>query len=235
MLPGSSARAATSGRELHLGFERADVASNDGASSLSTRIRTRNGGSVEVVPGSKSGSAGSFPSFRASDPPQAVITAVDEQGVDDLLPGSRTFRFGADFYLFSRSQGSSSDNGNNLIQRGLFDADMQYKLQVDGNRPSCRVKGDAGAVTVSSTRRVPTGVWHRATCTRTGNEVLLRVVRLSDGTRWTYRATGQTGTLDTARSVPLAVGGKVDSRGDIEAESADQFNGRIDNAFLNIA
>jgi hypothetical protein len=169
-------------------------------------------------------------------PPQAVLTVVDAQGVDDLSPGNADFRFGADFRLDGRSQGSSSDNGNNLIQRGLFGAKMQYKLQVDGNRPLCRLKGTGGVVEVRSSRKVPSEAWHSAICIRRGQEVLLHVVRLGDGKKWTYRASGRTGSLvPSSSSVPLSIGGKVHDSGQIMGSSADQFNGRIDNAFLQVS
>jgi hypothetical protein len=230
-----AAQAATSGKELNLKFEDTELTGNSGSAPLTVKVRSRNGGTINRTTGASGGRAAAFPDFQASDPPQAVMTAVDGQGSDDLSPGTANFRFGADFRLHGRSQGSSSDNGNNLIQRGLFGAAMQFKIQVDDNRPLCRVKGTGGAVAVRSSHQVPSDSWHRAICIRRGEEVLLRVIRLDDRKKWTYRASGRTGSLVApSKSVPLSVGGKVHNSGQIMGNNADQFNGRIDNAFLNV-
>jgi hypothetical protein len=233
---GPGARAASSDAELNLTFEDTALTSNSGSVGMDITVRSRNGGTIDGAAGVGGSRAAAFPAFKASRPPLAVLTVVDARGVDDLSPGQADFRFGADFRLDARSQGSSSDNGNNLIQRGLFGAAMQYKIQVDGNRPLCRLKGTGGVVQVRSSRKVPSNAWYRATCIRRGQDVMLRVVRLDDGRKWTYRASGRTGSLvPSSSSVPLSVGGKVHDNGQIMGKSADQFNGRIDNAFLEVS
>jgi hypothetical protein len=232
---GSPAHSAPAGREVNLTFEDADLGSNSGNVSATADVVTANGGSIENAPGEDGGTAASFPSFAADDPPLAAMTVVDDSGADDLSPGTADFRFGVDFLLDQRSEGASSDNGNNLIQRGLYGAGMQYKLQVDGNRLSCRVAGSDGAVTVRSSHVVGSGVWYRAACARSGTDVSLRVIRLSDQATWDDSASGRIGTLEAPdRSTALSVGGKVDADGNLVSRSSDQFNGRLDNAFVNV-
>lgn len=233
---GLDAHAASTDTRLNLTFEKTDLTRNFGSVALSVEVRSRNGGTIDGTTGSGGGRSAAFPAFKANNPPQAVLTVVDGQGADDLSPGNADFQFGADFSLHGRSQGSSSDNGNNLIQRGLFGAGMQYKIQVDGNRPLCRVKGSGGVVEVKSSRPVASDAWFRATCIRRGHEVQLRVVRLKDGETWTDRESGRTGSLvPSSASLPLSIGGKVRNTGEIIGGDADQFNGRIDNVFLMVS
>jgi Laminin G domain len=227
------AQAAVKGRELNLQFEPGSQRTNAGGTALSVRTVTRNGGSVTTAKG-RSGSAVRFPAFRASNPPVAALAVTDRNGADDLAPGNATFRFGADFTLDATSQGSTIDNGNNLVQRGLYRDRMQYKIELDGKRPACRVKGSSGAVTVRSSTKVATGTWYRAVCERNGSKVTLTVKRLGTGKKWVDSASRSTGKLRPAsRSVPLSVGGKLDASGRL-VRSADQFNGRVDNAFVNV-
>jgi hypothetical protein len=89
-------------------------------------------------------------------------------------------------------------------------------------------------VRVRSTRAVAPGSWYRAQCTRDGNTLTLKVVRLEDRASWSYRASGATGRLQpSSRTVPLSVGGKLRNGGN-PAASADQFNGRVDNVVYNV-
>lgn len=228
------AGAATAGRELDLRFEAGSQRVSAGAVALTVRTVTHNGGSVASSSG-RSGNAVRFPAFRSSNPPLAALAVTDRDGADDLAPGTARFRFGADFTLDATSQGSKVDNGNNLVQRGLWGHPMQYKLEVDGKRPVCRVKGASGAVQVRSSVTVTPDTWYRAVCERNGSKVTLSVTRLGNGASWTSSATGATGSLrPSSASVPLSVGGKLDASGRLMTGSADQFNGKVDNAFVNV-
>ncbi len=227
-------QAAVSGRELSLDFEQGAVTANRGGTALSVRMLTHNGGTVESTSSDGSGSAVRFPAFKASSPPLAVLVVTDETGSDDLAPGTAMFRFGATFNLDSKSAGSSVDNGDNLVQRGLFGARAQYKIQIDKKHPSCRVKGAAGAVHVTATRSVTPGEWYRALCSRDGSTVTLEVRRISDGTRWTYRGSGATGSVSPPSGTPLSIGGKVNDSGRLMTGDSDQFNGRVDDVFVNV-
>jgi hypothetical protein len=205
-----------------------------GSADLTVRTVTANGGSIAQATGYDGSGAGDFPDYAATDPPMAVTTAVDETGTDDLAPRKSAFTFGADFALDAVNEGSSVDNGNNLIQRGLYTSSMQFKIQLDSDRPSCRVKGSAGAVSVPAPMTAEQGTWYSASCHRAGQDVVLTVRRLSDGRVWTAKRSGPIGTLTTSASVPLSVGGKASSATSIMTSASDQFNGLIDNAFLDI-
>lgn len=229
------AGAAGPGRELDLTFERTGLGANAGKASLSVATLTHNGGGIARAERPGGGTAIDLPAYRASQPRLALMTVVDRIDGDSLNPGTSAFTFGADFRLDARNEGSSADNGNNLIQRGLFDAPSQYKIELDGNRPGCRVKGRDGAVSVRSSRAVAADRWYWVTCTRAARTVTLKVTRVG-GTTWTYRATGRTGSMrPSSSSVPLSIGGKVSNSGKIVVKSADQFNGHIDNPFLNVS
>jgi hypothetical protein len=228
--------AAVSGKELKLTFEASDLGHNSGHAALEVRQVTHDGGMITTATGGNGSTAARFPVYQPDTPSQAVLTVVDTQGTDDLDPGTAVFRFGAQFALDADSQGSPTDDGNNLVQRGLYSAETQYKLQVDEEHPECRVKGRDGAVSVRSSRAVTPGTWYRATCTRDGSTVTLHVKRMTDHKRWKYSATGVTGSMQPqTSSLPMSIGGKVTSRSTLRANDADQFNGIVDNVFLDIS
>jgi hypothetical protein len=237
LLTAGPAGGAVPGRELDLTFEHGHIRHNSADAAFRIRRVTDNGGAIITVPDRQgTGSAARFPLYQVDNAPEAVLTVVDAEDADDLDPGTAKFRFGADFALDAESEGSSTDNGNNLVQRGLYSATTQYKLQLDDGFPECRVKGRDGVVDVASTRAVTPGRWYRAVCLRDGNTVQLVVKRLNKKHRtWTYSASGKTGSMKPdAQSLPLSVGGKVTSRGTLRADDADQFNGLVDNVFLHI-
>jgi hypothetical protein len=171
--------------------------------------------------------------------PHAIVQVVDRRGRDDLDPGSRPFRFGADFVLDRVSEDSGPggrDNGDNLVQRGLFDQRAQYKVQLDHRVASCRVSGSLGAVAVSSSvRAVHPGSWYRVRCVRAGSRLTIVLTTWGSGGRTKTRdsKTGQIGSVSPRRIVPMSIGGKLARRGVVDRAS-DQFNGRIDNVIVRI-
>lgn len=210
-----------------------DLASS-GSARVTTEIADANGGTVVRVDRPGGGAAGLEP-FDDDAPAELAVLVVRPTGeTDPFSPGRKPFSFGAAFRLDEVSAGSGSDNGNNLLQRGLYDDAAQYKLQVDDGHLSCRVRGAAGALTVTAGLAVTPGRWYRANCTREGDTVTLRLVeRTTDGPvkrRWSRSAA--IGSLTFSQHAPLAVGGKVDSSGKVLARSSDQFNGRVDNVFF---
>ena len=91
------------------------------------------------------------------------------RGLDDLLsPGGRDFAFGADVALDDVTTGTAPDNGDNLVQRGLYQSSSQYKIQVDDGRVSCRVAGVSGEIVVYAPGRLHPGDWYRIRCQRDG-------------------------------------------------------------------
>jgi hypothetical protein len=169
-----------------------------------------------------------------SDPPRAVVRIRASDTSDPLSPRTSEFEFGADFRLDATSTGSTVDNGDNLIQRGLFRDRGQYKLEVDAGKLACRVKGATGQVTVRSPVSISRGAWYRAFCRRAGTQVVLKVARIISGGLGTFTSTtanGGTGDVDMGGSVPLSAGGKLSADGLLVLAATDQFNGIVDRVF----
>ena len=214
---------------------------NGGTAALSIALATINGGTIrEGVGRARSANkAVRTPVFNpTADGPRAVIRVVDRVGVDNLNPGGGSFTFGADFVRDANSERArSNDNGDNLIQRGLFDNRSQYKIQVDHGRLSCRIKGGQGVVTVTSPVPISAGRWYRARCTRAGTTVTLIVTRWTASGGAVSAATKRSGVIGSltpvASTVPLSIGGKLAANGRV-LDTTDQFNGRIDNSIVHI-
>lgn len=207
--------------------------SNSGSATVSTSIAAAEEGTV-LTARRGSGKAARLEPFDPESPADLAVVVVRPGGDQDALaPRRGGFAFGAAFRLDAKSEGSDVDNGNNLVQRGLYRDTAQYKLQVDNGRVSCRVLGASGGVQVTSTN-VRTRLWHRVRCVRSPDSVKLVVVALTDDGPvkriWTRK--GRTGDLAFSGRPPLSIGGKVDNRGALVEASADQFNGRVDNVFF---
>jgi hypothetical protein len=219
-----------------------DVATNHGTSSVRVTAVSLDGGrvvSASARPGA-SGRAVRLPRFDPTRPaPRAVLRIASTGSTDGLDARSGPIRFGADFVLDAASAqpGSAVDDGNNLVQRGLWDDPAQLKLEVDSGRLTCRVKGRSGEVTVISTTTVRPGTWHRAVCQRSGQRVTLTLGTWSSAGAFTARSwseAGTTGSLSpSAASVPWSVGGKLRNDGAVHP-ATDQFNGSIDNVVLSL-
>ena len=208
---------------------------SSGTAPVTTAIASSEGGTIVGVKHPGAGRAARFEPFDDEAPAELAVLVIRPDGDDDpFAPGGDPFSFGAAFRLDRQSQGSDVDDGNNLIQRGLFDDDAQYKLQIDDQRISCRVTGSAGSVLVQATSDLRTARWHRTRCTRKDRTVVLRLVRrTSDGVvRHRWSGSGDIGDLAFTGAPPLAVGGKINNAGDVVESSSDQFNGRVDNVFF---
>jgi hypothetical protein len=210
---------------------------------------------VRAVPGvsATDSSVGLFPAYSSTLTAQSAYTvrpSVFGSG-EALAPGKRRFVVGADLRLDTASTtGSSADNGNNVVQRGISTGD-QYKVQVDpiaGVLSVTCILRDEGTI---SSRPAPIAVepghWLRARCTRDviggGEQVTLNVTYPGGeiANPPSSVVTSPTVTnLDFANAsasspIPLAVGAKVNNDGTrVLASDSDQFNGRIDNAYLKI-
>jgi hypothetical protein len=164
-----------------------------------------------------------------NEPPRATLSVTSRRR-DPLSPRNRDFVIGIDFWLNGASSGQNADDGDNLLQRGAYRSRAQYKLQADDAVPLCRVKGSVGAVVVSAepvTRRQ----WHRMLCERSGTELTLTVWRLdADGPTLLSEVTGsgEIGSVDDERGVPLSVGGRLRDNGTVPLRAGDQFNGLVD-------
>jgi hypothetical protein len=231
----------TPGRSL----TRADVRVA-GNISVAKKIVSSGGGRVSPqqvhVEGARR-SAARFPAFdaRAGAPASAVLLR-SRSDPDELDPGDRPFRFGAVVRVDKQSESASAgstDNGNNVIQKGLYVDPSQYKLQVDHGHASCRVAGSGGSLSVRSRAKARPGVWYRLTCARSDGSLAITVSALKVGgtKRLDHRVvSGATGQVGTAGESPyLSVGAKVVRRGSIPTTSTDQFNGLVRSVFVRIS
>ena len=202
---------------------------NSGTTPVDIELVTQSGGRIVREDG-PTGNAGRFPELDKSMAAAIVIRSTGPK--DALSPGTRTFRVGADFRLDAESGGLPTDNGDNLVQRGLYGGTAQYKLQLDKGYASCRVAGDRGAVLARAPLPVETDQWYRVTCLRQGDTLKLNLLKSDDGTwrslgPWT--ASGRIGLVRFSRGTPLSVGAKILAGGEIVRSGPDQFNGAVDN------
>ncbi len=182
------------------------------------------------------GQALSFPSKATIGKGRIVLRVLTLTDPDPLSPGRADFAFGVDIRV---DEQSSADDGDNVMQRGLFQDTAQYKIQLDDHRPSCRIAGNEGEVTVVGTDRVEPGQWYRLRCLREGAKVVLTVAKIDTNgvaaspSVWSdFRPTGSVAVMRT--STPISVGGKIATDGSVVAENTDQFNGSMDNLFFEV-
>jgi len=220
--------------QVKLGFdEQGSFASNSGTADVVVRVVAEDGGELRQERRGL-GYALRLPSYNPSaQPPRAGLVITGAGGEDPLNPGDAVFSFGADIRLDTDSQGSLADNGDNVLQRGLHDDPTQFKLQADNDRPSCTVKGDAGEVSVASSRQIEPLAWYSVSCRRTADKLSITVTRQSDGETWTDSTGRSSGTVTFTDEQRTSIGVKLTSTGRVPL-SADQFNGDIDNAFIDI-
>lgn len=218
---------------------------NAGTASVDISLVTAHHGAIVSRSSPFAGShAADFPAYDGSPRgARAVIGVVPTGSVDDLEPLSSPFTLGADARLDASSEGSASDNGNNLLQRGLYLDAAQYKLQIDHGTISCRVEGASGAAMVASRVHVKAGTWYRIRCDRvvldTGDQLVLRVRTIGRGGRLgaikrSQSKPGAIGDVDLPDGTPLSIGGKLDDDLTIAA-ATDQFNGLLDNTYLRVS
>ena len=188
-------------------------------------VLSANGGTLRDGPGL----SGRFPSFDpAVRGSRAVVRVRSLGGRDSLSPGRDDFRLGVAFRLDEKSEGGAYDNGNNLVQRGLFADSGQYKLQVEHGHVSCRVKGSTGEVLVVSATKVTPLSWYGASCVRSGDTVTLSVEDKATARTDLTSATTAVGKVAMgSRSVPMSIGGKLNADGAITTGASDQMNGLV--------
>lgn len=212
----ASARPAADGTRLSFTFDKGRALS-DGAKVAGTPRRSSgtvrsDGARIKRAKGAR-GRALRFPCLSCG---RAIIEVPDRNALD---PRGDAFSFGASVRITARQAAGSM----NVVQKGWYDeVGGQYKLQVDGGRPSCVVNGSAGRALVLSTEHVADGAWHTLACERSGGTVALRV----DGSVVASVAV-ETGSVDNA--APVWIGGK-----EIGASDPDQFRGRMDDVFVRV-
>jgi hypothetical protein len=213
-----------------------------GSLPVSTSVLTAGGGAIAAAPdpaavdGVADGSASAdLPDYDSTSPYQrAGVAVLSQDASDPLSPGAANFEFGADFTVDAKSEGTTADNGNNLVQRGLYADRAQYKLQVDHGHVSCRVKGTSGAPIVASKLTLVPNAWYSASCARVGSALTLRVQPRGGAVEETTLVK-PAGTVKMASpSIRLAIGCKLSAAGNLVISNSDQFNGHVDNVYYQV-
>jgi hypothetical protein len=162
---------------------------------------------------------------------------MNPAGTADLLnPDGNDLSFGADLRLNDLSSGKGDDNGDNVLQRGLFSDANQYKLQVDKRVPSCTVKSGDARLLVKFNEGLDEG-WFRVRCDYEPGSLTLSVSRIfTDRVEdlGTKTKSMSLGSLDFIGSTPVTIGGKIGSNGELVLTESDQFNGELDNVFVDV-
>lgn len=216
------------------------VAQQRGHAEVIVGTLSMHGGEVrtthDAIPGT---GAFDFPAFRTTAHYPRAVVAVAPAGDEDLLePRTVDFMWGAEFVLDERSAGPAVDNGDNVVQRGLFGHPAFFKAELDLRRAGCTVTGDRGTLVVRARELVRPGWHYTMRCKRSGDDLSVSVTETRpDGGVRTYAShtTGPIGDVDFAGpSVLLTVGGKTGVDGEIIGKETDQFNGVIANPYLAI-
>lgn len=206
-----------------------------GSADVTVAVTHMDGGSPEPA-GDPAVGAFRLPDFvDSSTPPRAAVVVTPAGSVDPLQPGTRDFSFGADILLDDASSGSPVDNGDNLLQRGLSSDPVLFKVELDGRRPACTVRGSAGEVIVRAPGPIAPDHWYHVECLRHGESVSVEVMDVESGTVSQQRREGATGELlFDDPSVPLSIGGKAARGGALISSATDQFNGMIAHPTLRL-
>lgn len=213
---------------------------NDGTADIKIDEVSFTGAMLALDVDREGGQAVRFPSVGA---PPGVVTMVSRNVSDVLNPELSDFTFGADVRLdrkvtaMERRGLAGEDDGNNVLQRGVYFDPAQYKLQVDDGHASCLLRGSAGQAIISIDVRVPPNRWTRLRCLRADGLVTITQDVLEGrraGESKTASAPAPVGEITMGRDQgPAAIGGKVNGSGEPVREDSDQFNGSIDNVFYD--
>ncbi|MFG1607716.1 laminin G domain-containing protein [Actinoplanes sp. NPDC049265] len=168
----------------------------------------------EVLTGTRiSGATGyRFSRLEPDTPPPHpghIVSVPDSSALD---PGTRDYAVTLRF----RTTGKFG----NVVQKGQATvAGGNYKIQIPNGIVQCYYRGSAGAILISSPRKLNDGGWHTARCERTQKGVYLSI----DGKLAASRG-GWTGKI--ANSWPVTLGGKIDC--DQIDVGCDYYNGDLD-------
>lgn len=104
--------------------------------------------------------------------PRVLLEAPDDA---DLDPGARRFQWGASVRVLTNQLGGSS----NVVQKGLYDTDSQWKLQIGPTygKAQCVLvgQGSAQSYVARSSATVADGTWHKILCERNGRKLTVSV------------------------------------------------------------
>lgn len=186
---------------------------------LAGRVVTGSRGGVRRVAGPPGrGSALAFPPRCAASTgcPRAMVEVPPSPLLD---AGTGALRFGATVRLAP----GQTTAGSNIVQKGRYGtAGGQWKLQVDSDEgfPSCMVRTAEEVLTVRSRVSVSDASWHRVSCRRDADGLVIEV----DGTA--DRRAGGAGSVDNDEPVRIGSPGVGDDD--------DQFHGSIDDVFVRV-
>jgi hypothetical protein len=220
-----------------LDFDNEDPLATTVAERVSVRSLEAGGGQAVQVQSGNGTSALRFPPYSAERQAPRLVLVIKPVGATDLLnPEGNDLSFGADLRLNDLSSGKGDDNGDNVLQRGLFSDANQYKLQVDKRVPSCTVKSGEARLFVKFDHGLDEG-WFRVRCDYEAGSLTLSVSKiLTDNVQELGDKTKSMsiGSLDFSGSTPVTIGGKIGSNGELVLHQSDQFSGELDNVFVDI-
>ena len=124
----------------------------------------------------------------------------------DFAPGTGNFKISLSVRFSAVPSATVVDY--DLLRKGLSGtAGGHYKVEIlRSGRASCLFAGNAGTVSISNGPNLANNQWHRITCARTGNTVVLTV----DGASWSR--TGAIGSISNSSAV--FIGAKNTAGGD---------------------
>lgn len=210
-----------------------------GTAPVTVTWSTIDDGEAEATAGPDDNEAWKMPGFTTATPyPRAAMVVRNAGDHDSFSPGTEDFMWGADFQLDAVSTAETGpDNGDNLIQRGLWGQTAEYKAEVDLRRASCVVHGTEGTLLVRAEMNAEPGRWYRMRCSRGSDGLTVTVRELGDdgwGPETEAHVSGPVGSVDYEASMPIAIGGKISPEGELVQTATDQFNGWIASPVIQI-
>jgi hypothetical protein len=201
---------------------RGQVRSTEVNDPLVTQVPREDGNGVQAL---------QFPAGCPAEPcPRAILEVEDSR---DLDPGQRDFAITLDILV---PQGSVA-RAQNVIQKGFFDDDGQWKIEIGlGGRASCvfhfpedGTLADAG---MPLNLRIETPInddsWHALRCERRGQHLAFV---LDGGADAAETDVAPDVTIDLTNPTPIRVGGESISQGE---NGSDQFHGSLDNVAVEL-
>jgi Laminin G domain len=196
----------------------ADASGND----RPAMIASENGGEelLEVVEG-EDGQALRFPPrCEEEDPAQCPRVILEAAGTSAENPGPANFAIEVDLMVAPEDGGADQ----NVMQKGNFDDEAQWKIQIGASGQSeCvfRVPGQEDSLLLRSSESIVDGAWHAVRCQRVGSE-------LTNDTDGAVTSMSIPAEADFSNSRPLLMGGRD------TGEQNDQFYGAVDNATFEL-
>jgi hypothetical protein len=198
LAPAAPAEAATTVATWNMG---------DSGSTMADASGSGHTGALHHVAVRRPGTVGT--AFGFSGKPSYVT--VPSSG--DFSPGTGNVKFTMNVKF--RAVPSTSVQDFDLLRRGLASTSGgSYKLEIlRSGRAFCDFRGGSGEVSVTNGPNLADNRWHRITCARVGNSVVLTV----DGRSWS--ASGSIGSINSSGGLYI---GARDSSGN------DQYTGLMD-------